>query len=110
MLSTIKSAIKWLWAEPTSYSKKPKKKIDVFGKDSPLKIRLGNYWVIFWEESQEPIDPHSALCYILKDKDDLFKICEGKVYMSGAYDSVITSLIDNPIIQELVNRTKYMNN
>lgn len=57
-----------------------------------------------------PIDPNPALCYIMKDKDDLFKICEGKVYMAGAYDSIIANIIENPVIKELVNRTKYMNN
>jgi hypothetical protein len=108
MLSTIKSAIKWLWAEPTSYSKKLESNPP---HSFPIKVRIGGYWVIFREEYRNSIvDPNPVLCYVIKDPDDLFKICEGKVYMVAAYDSIVASIIENPLIRELLNKTKQMNN
>lgn len=94
-----------LLAGPSNCSTK-KKKPD---KSFPVSLKAGELLLTFWNVEQ-PIDQIPATQFVIKDKDQTFKIMEGKIYMAAVSERILMNILNDPYVQGELNRRKFYKN
>ena len=106
IVSIIKSAIKSLWGEQSNCSKPNKKKLNIA---FPVNIKVDNLSLTFWNIEQK-YDPIPAVKFVIKDKDQAFKICEGTIFMTALSERILMKILDDPYVQGEMDKRRFYKN
>lgn len=63
----------------------------------------------FWNVEQK-YDQVPAISFVIWDRLETFKICEGKIYMASVSERILMNILDDPYVQGELNKRKFFHN